>query len=151
MVNVLDLLSASSVEMYLCYLTCGILSSICLYIVYCRPFWAILKNFKLAVYSSIPHLRQKGQKVDNTPSEASGKYNTITVKSQTVIKADCVGALWCLLVLNLAVACQRFRERWGGRRGEVSFSPHTLPLPPFFLFAKQRLYASSNNWFGNTC
>ena len=125
--------------------------------VYCRPFasklafWAILKNFKLAVYSSIPHLRQKGQKVDNTPSEASGKYNTITVKSQTVTKADCVGALWCLLVLNLAVACQRFRERWGGRRGEVSFSSHTLPLPPFFFFAKQRLYASSNNWFGNTC
>ena len=131
MVNVLDLLSASSVEMYLCYLTCGILSSICLYIVYCRPFWAILKNFKLAVYSSIPHLRQKGQKVDNTPSEASGKYNTITVKSQTVIKADCVGALWCLLVLNLAVACVAsvFENDEEGEGEKFLF----LPIPFHFL------------------
>ena len=83
-----------------------------------------MKNFKLAVYISMLHLRQKGQvTINNTPSEASSKYNTITVKSQTVTKADCVGSLWCLLVLNLAV---------GGRSGEVSFSPHTLPLPPFF-------------------
>ena len=131
MVNVLDLLSASSVEMYLCYLTCGILSSICLYIVYCRPFWAILKNFKLAVYSSIPHLTQKGQKVDNTPSEASGKYNTITVKSQTVTKADCVGALWCLLVLNLAVACVAgvFENDEEGEGEKFLF----LPIPFHFL------------------
>ena len=111
-----------------------------------------MKNFKLAVYSSIPHLRQKGQKVDNTPSEASGKYNTITVKSQTVIKADCVGALWCLLVLNLAVACVAsvFENDEEGEGEKFLF----LPIPFHFLhffFAKQRLYASSNNWFGNTC
>ena len=105
--------------------------------VYCRPFasklafWAILKNFKLAVYSSIPHLRQKGQKVDNTPSEASGQYNTITVKSQTVIKADCVGALWCLLVLNLAVACVAsvFENDEEGEGEKFLF----LPIPFHFL------------------
>ena len=104
---------------------------------YCRPFasnFGILSDFKLVVYSSIPHFRQKGQKVDEIPSEA--KYNTITVKSQTVRKVDCVGALWFLLVLNVAVLrlrSQRFPERWGGIRGEVSFSPHTLLLLRIFF------------------
>lgn len=82
-----------------------------------------MKNFKLAVYSSIPHLRQKGQKIDNTPSEASGKYNTITVKSQTVTKADCVGSLWCLLVLNLAVD-----RREKGRSFFFSLCPPTSSI-----------------------
>ena len=97
-----------------------------------------MKNFKLAVYSSIPHLRQKGQKVDNTPSEASGKYNTITVKSQTVIKADCVGSLWCLLVLNLAVACvasvfENDEEGEGEKGRSFFFSPYPSTSSIFFF------------------
>lgn len=98
-----------------------------------------MKNFKLAVYSSIPHLRQKGQKVDNRPSEVSGKYNTITVKSQTVIKADCVGALWCLLVLNLAVACvvSVFENDEEGEGEKFLF----LPIPFHFL----HFFFSRNN------
>ena len=71
------------------------------------------------------------RKLPNTPSEASGKYNTITVKSQTVIKADCVGALWCLLVLNLAVACvASVFENDKEREGEKFLF---LPIPFHFL------------------